>query len=494
MVFSIRLAAVVGSLLAATTPVLGDICEDFENQGRNVERPLSLSFEEEQTNYWSTACAALRSRCMLAPNSTEEMAEIVAALQDTTDQFAVKSGGHMPNPGFASISEGILISTKNLDQVTYDSETETVVVGPGLMWEEILEAIEPTGRVVVGGRMGAVGVGGYLLGGGLSFLSAEYGWGVNNIINFEVVLANATIVNANAEENPELFAVMKGGGSNFGIVTAFTLKTHPIEHDVWGGNYVFGPEKSEQLLEAVRDFTEYNTDDKAAIILTLERGAILNTWIMFLFYDGIEPPAGVFDNFTHIGPTIDITKRRSYLDLCKFNDIYILVGQRYVIGTETIPLPNKDNGAKVLGSIFDHWNDIVDSVITVPNVIASIAFQPMPRAITGKANKLGGDVMDFEPDHDYIVLELDFSYAFPASDNLIDQGLQNLYNGIHNLINDHAENGLVPDIYRPLFMNDAYHRQDYWARNRNADKARAVQKAVDPEGFFQVRTSGGFRL
>ena len=68
--------------------------------------------------------------------------------------------------------------------------------------------------------------------GGLSFLSTQYAWSANNVLNIEVVLANATIVNANATSNPDLFAALKGGGNNFGIVTAYTLETHPMEQDV----------------------------------------------------------------------------------------------------------------------------------------------------------------------------------------------------------------------------------------------------------------------
>lgn len=86
--------------------------------------------------------------------------------------------------------------------------------------------------------------------GGLSFLSSQYGWAANNVVNFEVVLANGTVVNANAKENTgkqsrihdspgkktdmgiDLFAALKGGGNNFGIVTAYTLQTHPQDHKV----------------------------------------------------------------------------------------------------------------------------------------------------------------------------------------------------------------------------------------------------------------------
>ncbi|KAL5352265.1 hypothetical protein ACLOAV_002212 [Pseudogymnoascus australis] len=484
---SISFAAAIGLLTAA--PALADICETLQASGRNVNRPLSFEYEVEQNNYWSTACAGLRPRCMLSPNSTQEVAAIVAALHETNDQFAVKSGGHMPNNGFASIANGILISTRNLDQVVYDPDTTNVVVGPGLKWEDIIEGIEETGRTVVGGRMGAVGVGGYLLGG-----DAQYGWGANNVVNYEIVLANATIVNANATSNQDLFASLKGGGNNFGIVTAFTLKTHPQAHKVWGGNYIFDASKTDEVLEAIRDFTEYNLDDKAAIIATADRSALLDTWILFFFYDGLEPPAGVFDNFTHIGPILKTTQTRSYLELVKFNDQFILEGQRYVIATETFPLPNKTEGAEVMRSIYDHWTSVTKSIILEPGLLSSIAFQPMPRSITSKAKALGGDLMDFEATHDYIIVELDFSYLFASSDTAVDAATQNLYGGMRNIIDQHVENGLLDDIYRPLFMNDAYFREDYWGRLRTAEKARLVRHAVDPEGFFQTRTSGGFRL
>jgi hypothetical protein len=84
---------------------------------------------------------------------------------------------------------------------------------------------------------------------------------------------------------------------------------------VWGGNYIFGADKTPQVLSALRDFTEHYPDDKAAIIVTCEHGLLLHTWIMFLFYDGPEPPEGVFTNFTAI-KHIDATKTwDSYYDL-----------------------------------------------------------------------------------------------------------------------------------------------------------------------------------
>lgn len=104
----------------------------------------------------------------------------------------------------------------------------TVRVGPGNDWQDIHQALEGTGTTVVGGRIGEVGVGGYVLGGGLSFLSTQYGWAANNIVEFEVVLANATIVTASNTSHPDLYLALKGGGNNYGIVTAYKMVAHTM--------------------------------------------------------------------------------------------------------------------------------------------------------------------------------------------------------------------------------------------------------------------------
>ncbi|KAJ9313558.1 CAZyme family AA7 [Paecilomyces variotii] len=495
MRFASSIKYILGFCTAFSTLAAADICQTPKQQNENVDYAASIQYETEINHYWSAACSDLRPSCMLFPSSAEQVADIVRALQDTDDFFAVKSGGHMPNNGFASIQNGVLISTKNLNQVVYDPDTQTAVIGPGLAWEDAQKGLDGTGRTLVGGRIGGVGVGGYLLGGGLSFLSSQYGWAANNVVNFQVVLANATIVNANAKENTDLFAALKGGGNNFCIVTAYTIQTHPISEKVWGGNYVFDSKQTPQVLEAVRSFTESYPDDKAAVIVTTEHAAVLNTWIIFLFYDGPSPPEGVFSNFTAIGPVIDSTKTwDSYYDLLKNNDQFILHGQRYTIATETTPLPNKTVGAEVMQSYYDHFFNVSSSILEVTGLIGSLAFQPMPRTITSKAKALGGDILDLPTDQDYIIFEMDFSYSFAIDDEKVDAANQQLYNGLGELVEKHIDGGLLPDVYRPLFMNDAYYRQDYWGRVRTKETALQTRLKYDPDGFFQKRTSGGFRL
>ncbi|GIK04265.1 hypothetical protein Aspvir_008344 [Aspergillus viridinutans] len=484
--------AVAISVVALARLAAADICSGIKQEGIEIEKPLSLDYDNDLTKYWSAACGDLNPTCIVAPSSALGMSAIVKQLHNVDDLFAVKSGGHMPNNGFASIQDGLLISTKNLDQVIYNPEDQTAIVGPGLSWEDAQKGLDGTGRALVGGRLGGVGVGGYMLGGklqppamvdirliqlgGLSFLSSQYGWAANNVVNFEVVLANGTLVNANVKENTDLFAALKGGGNNFGIVTAYTLQTHPQDHKVWGGNYIFTADKTPQVLSALRDFTEHYPDDKAAIIVTCEHGLLINTWIMFLFYDGPKPPEGVFTNSTAIGPT-DTTKTwDSYYDLLKNNDVFILHGQRYTIATETTPLPNKTVGAEVMRRYYDHWFNVTDTLLEVPNMLGIFSTSPQIKI------------------QDYIIIELDFSYAFAADDAKIDAANQNLYDGFDNIISENIDKGLLPDVYRPLFMNDAYFRQDYRGRIRTREQALQTRIKYDPDGFFQKRTSGGFRL
>ena len=155
---------ILGTALMATLAA-ADICSKLKAGGIQVEEPFTLSYSIDLRRYWSAACGDLRPSCIVAPSSALEMSQVVKELHHFETLFAVKSGGHMPNNGFASIQDGLLISTKNLDQVLYSSDNQTAVIGPGLSWGNAQQGLRGTGRTLVGGRMAGVGVGGYMLGG-----------------------------------------------------------------------------------------------------------------------------------------------------------------------------------------------------------------------------------------------------------------------------------------------------------------------------------------
>lgn len=142
-----------------------DICSKLKAENIQVNHQINVDYSSELQHYWSTACGDLKPSCIVFPSSVQEVATAIKELHDVDNLFAVKSGGHMPNNGFASIQDGVLIATKNLNQVVYNPDDQTADIGPGLSWEEAQKGLDGTGRAVVGGRLGGVGVGGYMLGG-----------------------------------------------------------------------------------------------------------------------------------------------------------------------------------------------------------------------------------------------------------------------------------------------------------------------------------------
>ncbi|KAL1952559.1 hypothetical protein VTO42DRAFT_4817 [Malbranchea cinnamomea] len=493
-------------LLFVVSFVTADICNTLREAGVSVESPLTAEYVSILNDYWSAACSALRPKCVFTPRNANEVSVIVTALRKTTDKFAVKSGGHMPNLGFSSIDDGVLIATKNLNGLIYNPFTQTVTIGPGLTWQDAQQGIADTGRTIVGGRMGKVGVGGYLLGGGLSFLSSQYGWAVNSLVDIEIVLANGTIVHANDATNAELFnAVKGGGGGNFGIITAYTLNTHPISRQIWGGNYVFPGSNATQLLAAVHEFTTNYPDDKAGIIVTAITGLLTDSFIVYLFYDGPSPPDHVFAAFRSIGPIQDTTKSRSYIDLVRDNNAVIVPLTVDVIATETTPLTDDPiTDLQVLKSYYDNWKRTVRRIATLPDVFATMTYQPLSRTITRKAgpgtNTPGGSgqgLVNFPPTADYILFQYHFSYILGlVNEPQIAHAVRHLEVSTRELVDRHIAEGRLPDVPRPLYMNDMNGHQDYWGRigEDMAAFARRVRESVDPEKWWQERTSGGWRV
>jgi hypothetical protein len=172
------------------------------------------------------------------------------------------------------------------------------------------------------------------------------------------------------------------------------------------------------------------------------------------------------------------------------NNFGVLKGSIYTITTETIPLPSVENGAEVLGAIHANWRNTTKNILGVAGIIGSIAYQPIPKVLARKARERGGDLIDLDDDVDRIILEFNLSYWLDIDDGTVDQATQQLHQGTRNLVTGFQRNGKLPEAYLPLFMNDAYFRQDYFGRLRTSDFARSVGSLYDADGFFRTRTKG----
>lgn len=293
-----------------------------------------------------------RAACMFFPANANDVSFAVKTLNNYSSvAYALKSGGHNPNLGFSSVDSGVLISFRpNLAATSISPDHSLADVGPGSRWDEAMTVLDPYGKAVIGGRLGHVGVAGYTLGGGLSFLTSQYvrfddarcsclsktltdtkGFAADNVMNYELVLADGTITNANATSEPDLFYALKGGGNQFAVVTKFTFRTVAISKQVWGGTRIYDAEQyHDKLMAATTNYTRDFHDEKSAVIVTTDY-TLLNLAklvVMFYFYDGPEPPSGVFDDFFAIPHIQSNTKAQTYPQLLTANNEYSLSGLR----------------------------------------------------------------------------------------------------------------------------------------------------------------------
>lgn len=264
-------------------------------------------FVESIQSYWAIQERDIVPQCIVRPRTVEEAATAIRILKhdydarirqgDVPSHFAVRSGGHSPIPGAANINGGIVIDLRLLDEVVPSKDGSSVVIGTGARWLDVSKTLDKMGLAVAGGRNSAVGVGGLTLGGksvvphytcsftsvlagelglvnsvppsrtsrsdtlsgGLSFFSPRVGFVCNNILSYEIVLANGTRAIASELINPELWRALKGGSNNFGIVTSFVARSFPTTN-IWSGFLYMTSSKASQVIRTFYNFTEAKPD------------------------------------------------------------------------------------------------------------------------------------------------------------------------------------------------------------------------------------------
>ncbi|PVI05736.1 FAD-binding domain-containing protein [Periconia macrospinosa] len=195
-----------------------------------VVGPGDPTYDEEVCYSWSVT-TRIPAKAYIYLSSKDEVAKVLTLLKATNCRFAIRSAGHNANPGFSSVDTsgtGVVLDLRGLNSKVLDKEVGVAHVGAGNNWADLFTWLEAEDLCVIGSREGRVGVSGFILGGGQGIFSSSHGLGADGVAGFEVVLANGEIVNANAESHSDLYKALKGGGSNFGIVTSISLRVHPL--------------------------------------------------------------------------------------------------------------------------------------------------------------------------------------------------------------------------------------------------------------------------
>src|SRR5690242_1936431 len=193
-----------------------------------------------------------RPRVIVRP---EQVADVVAAVNFARESgldLSVKGGGHSA-PGFGANDDGVVIDLSLMRHVHVDARARTALAGGGATWGDFNYATHAYGLATTGGIISTTGIGGLTLGGGIGHLCRGYGLSIDNLVSAEVVTADGQIRMASVDENADLFWALRGGGGNFGVVTTFGFRLHPIK-DVYVGLFFYEIDQAGTLLRFFREF------------------------------------------------------------------------------------------------------------------------------------------------------------------------------------------------------------------------------------------------
>ena len=185
------------------------------------------------------------------------VADVIAAAKSARAEglpIAIRGGGHSV-PGFGTADGAMVLDLSRMKGIRVDPKSKTVWAEGGVTWGDFNHATHAFGLATTGGIISTTGIAGLTLGGGIGYLTRGFGLSLDNLIAADVVLADGSFVTASATSHPDLFWALRGGGGNFGVVTAFQYRLHPVDNIV-GGVTFFEKEDAEDVLRAYDAYIE----------------------------------------------------------------------------------------------------------------------------------------------------------------------------------------------------------------------------------------------
>ncbi|KAF2647171.1 FAD-binding domain-containing protein [Lophiostoma macrostomum CBS 122681] len=399
--------------------------------------PPTPQYQNSTSSYFSAFENELQPTYVLLPKVTQDVVDIIKYLVDTPAdvKVAVRGGGHTPWAGAANIESGITIDLRQLTGITINSEN-VVSIAAGEVWANVYQILEKRGLAVVGRRVSKVGVAG-----GLSYFSESTGFVCDNVINFEVVLSEGNIVQANKVSNPDLFRGLKGGTNNFGIVTRFDLPAFD-QGNMWGGAVYYPSTTYVSIIEDLYSFTSTpESDPHAHLIAATVHSPLGPVNVVNVYYakPTSHPPS--LAPFTKIQPQLaDTIREDSLLGFANEQSSFSTNGARQLFFTTTIRLDKQ-----LMLDMQGLYSKTVESTKTVPGLTLSMVFQPLTKHLLQQSATHGPNSLGLLSDGGPFVITL--------------------LNSVHT----HA------------------------ADDSDIINAKVSEK-YDPSGFFQTRVPGGFKL
>ena len=206
-----------------------------------------------------------RPRLIARCRGTADVVAAVGFARDGDLEMAVRGGGHNV-AGTAVCDDGIVIDLSAMRGVWVDPVDRMVRVQGGALWGDVDHETQGHGLASTGGIVSHTGVGGVTLGGGIGWLMRSYGLVVDNLLEAEVVTAEGEVIRASANDHPDLFWALRGGGGNFGVVTSFRFRLHPLGPIVEAGPVFWAAEDTIDVLRFYREFVDHAPDELGNVV------------------------------------------------------------------------------------------------------------------------------------------------------------------------------------------------------------------------------------
>ncbi|KAI0885807.1 FAD-binding domain-containing protein [Annulohypoxylon maeteangense] len=431
-------------------------------------------------SYFTLQQTSIHPECIVSPTTTDDVSITVKVLTSGTSlspvcPFAVRSGGHSTFTGASNIQGGVTIDLRGLDAITKNRNGSMVSVGAGATWGSVYAYLDNYNLSVVGGRTSSVGVAGLSLGGGISYFGPRYGWTCDTVINFETVLANGSVINANENEHPDLLSALRGGGNNFGIVTRVDMQSFR-QGSLWGGNVQLSMSTHDEEIAALAEFSTRPTyDENSSLIGTFGYSGNTSFIINSMEYTKDEANPAAFQQLLKI-PSLSSTLRTTNMtDLSAETEMLQANGMRAAYATVTI-----SPTVEAINATVGVWNASVSSIRDIPGIVWSVVFEPLPPVIYARHAKNNALGLDEKQNKPLMVILLSITWSESDDDGRVSTAMRALIKDIKQ------EVGGLGDLDPFLYLNYAAAWQDPIASygQASAEMLDKVQREYDPKGVF----------
>ncbi|KAI0014685.1 FAD-binding domain-containing protein [Xylariomycetidae sp. FL0641] len=453
--------------------------------------PGSEGYDEIIKSYFSELERELKPACFLAPNSAAQVSDIVRAIKDHAEpsSIAICGSGQQATPGVANVRDGITIHLCNVRGIKLDKDRNVISVSAGEQMGKVYEALVAEGLGVVGNRHSGGGIGGDALQAGLSYFSYAHGFVCDNVINYEVVLANGDIVNANEQSNSDLWRALRGGGNNFGIVTRFDLTVFE-QGKLWGGKvFYFQPSFSEQIQGLVDYLSHPSPDVDVHICLSLGYAPMIGSVMAMndVFCTRPEKPKAL-GRFVEMQPQVDQMNTLRVASLKDFTDeAFAGAASNRVVKMSTTVKAD----VAILEYAVQTFSSSLEELKGTENLLFSITFEPLPVSLMEQSVARGGNVLGLEPSGGpLVVVMLYTSWDKPVDD----QKVYSVSKSAIEAIESEAKRTNVFAAYK--YLKYSFNHQDPFSSYgpESKEHLQAVSAKYDPQGFFQVSGAAPFKL